>query len=252
MFIGIDGCRKGWVAVTLPRRGEPRIELFRDLEDCFRRRLKSFRLALIDIPVGLKTRGAEERLCEPLARAMLQQRRSSVFPVPVRAALSLAKNYAEASQINFKLTGKKISRQTWNICPKILEAETFLLRHRTLIARVAESHPELCFAALNGGAPMAYAKTKRVGTREAGKNERLRVLKKYWKQPEDVYAAFARRYPGAAKADDVLDAMALAVSAQLIETRNAMCSLPENPPHDDRGLPMRMIYPDPRKIQVTV
>ena len=48
MFIGIDGCRKGWVAVTLPRRGEPRVDLFSNLEDCFRRRLKSFRLALID------------------------------------------------------------------------------------------------------------------------------------------------------------------------------------------------------------
>lgn len=249
MFIGIDGCRKGWVAVTLPRRGEPRVDLFSNLEDCFRRRLKSFRLALIDIPIGLKTRGIEERLCEPLARSRLQQRRSSVFPVPVRAVISQAADYSEASRISFKLTGKKISRQTWNICPKIREAEAFLCRHRSLIARVAESHPELCFASLNGGAPMAYSKRKRVGTREAGLNERLLILKKYWKRPEEVYSAFARRFPGAAKADDVLDAMVLAVSAKLITVRNAWCSLPEKPQADDLGLPMRMVYPDPCKVR---
>lgn len=249
MFIGIDGCRKGWVAVTLASSGEPRIDLFSNLEDCFRGRLKSFRLALIDIPIGLKARGAEERLCEPLARIKLRQRRSSVFPAPVRAVLSQTADYSAASRISFKLTGKKISRQTWNICPKIREAEAFLCRRRSLIARVAESHPELCFASLNGGAPMAYSKRKRVGTCESGLNERLRILKKYWKRPQDAYPVFARRYPGTAKADDVLDAMVLAVSARLMIVRKAWCSLPEKPQVDDHGLPMRMVYPDPSKVR---
>lgn len=237
------------MAVSLSTENSPEVDFFENLEACFRHRLKSFRLALIDIPLGLKARGPEERLCEPLARMKLQQRRSSVFPVPARAVLYEAKDPVSASQINFERTGKKISRQTWNICPKMREADMFLLDRPALAGRVVESHPELCFAALTEGRALCYAKTARVDGCKAGLEERALVLKKYWKHPEAVYPAFAKRYPGTAKADDLLDAMVLAVSARLITEKDAWCSLPENPPFDERGIPMRMVYPAPEKIR---
>ena len=86
-------------------------------------------LILIDIPIGLKTGGSGERLSDLGARSILKARKSSIFPVPCREAI-YAKTYKEACEVNERLTGKRISKQAWNIVPKIRDVDGFSGRKR--------------------------------------------------------------------------------------------------------------------------
>lgn len=237
MVIGIDGCRKGWVAAEISAEFRFRLMFYETLEACFRGRLQKLHYALIDIPIGLRTRGSEERLCEPLARRRLLSRKSSVFPVPVRAAVYETRGAEAASRVNFRLSGKKISRQTWNLCPKIREADQFLLKHFSLRKRVAESHPELCFAALNGGKPMTCSKKD-----PRGRAQRLRLLEKFWPTVKTQWTDYPQRFPGTACLDDLLDAAVLALNARKIFKEGKKLTLPENPERDEKGLPMQMVF----------
>ena len=94
---GLDGCRAGWVLVTVPARGghatAGRAGAARRCSTSASwptstpsaRDLESGRLvaAAIDIPIGLPAR--VPRPCDREARRLLGPRRSSVFPAPVRS-----------------------------------------------------------------------------------------------------------------------------------------------------------------------
>ncbi len=95
---------------------------------------------------------------------MLRYRRSRVFNVPCRESLAVA-DYAEASAINDKILGRKLSKQSWAIAPKIREVDDLLHLRPELCERIREAHPEVCFAAANG-APMSHDKAKRPGFEE--------------------------------------------------------------------------------------
>ena len=79
-------------------------------------------LILVDIPIGLRQNGNLERLCDKEARKVLGNRKSSVFPVPCRNAVYQS-TYQEASSINFQLTGKYISKQSWFISGRIRQVD---------------------------------------------------------------------------------------------------------------------------------
>src|SRR5262245_14390600 len=122
---------------------------------------------LVDVPTGLPGAAAPVRECDTLARALLGARRSSVFPVPCRAAAHAA-TVEEARALNRATLGRSLAAQTWNICAKIAEVDALLLTRPALPVR--ELHPELCFRAL-AGRPMSHGKKTR-----AGAEERLAVL----------------------------------------------------------------------------
>ncbi len=191
-------------------------------------------VALIDMPIGIVGNGPDERRADSAARRYLGKRRSSVFPMPCRAALRET-DYLTASLLNQKLSGRKLSKQTWNIMPKIAEVDDLVRRNRKLPLR--ESHPEVCFTALHGGVPMAHNKKT-----PEGHGERLGVLKAHL--PDIARACADVRATHLKKAladDDILDAMVLALTARL-GSKAGFRSLPENAQRDSLGLPMEIVY----------
>lgn len=127
--------------------------------------------------MGLPDRGA--RACEIEARRRLgSPRMSSVFPAPPKKCLD-AKSYEQACQIRFLLDGKKMSRQAYGILPKIREVDRYLQRHPAARRRIAEVHPEVSFAAWQGGGGLIHSKKS-----AAGRAERRALIDQIW--PETV------------------------------------------------------------------
>jgi predicted RNase H-like nuclease len=227
---GVDGCRGGWFYFWINGRvfGHG---LTGSLASIVADRTAS--VILVDIPIGLPGE-QESRVCDTEARKLLGRRASSVFPAPCRAALD-AESYEDACEVNQRLTGRRISLQCWNIVPKIREADILVRGRGRARMRLRESHPELCFATLNGGRPMASGKKS-----TAGFEERMAVLNRRWRPAvgaaQQALAAYKRSDVGR---DDILDAMVLAVTASLPAGRRE--SLPARPRRDEKGLPMEMV-----------
>jgi predicted RNase H-like nuclease len=203
---GLDGCRAGWVVASVPwdPSSRPRVEV-RVVD-----RLASIvghltsghlRAAAVDMPIGLPASGP--RACDVAARRLLGPRRGSVFPAPVRAVLA-AESYEEACARSRGASGRAISRQLWNILPKVREVDLVLAAAPGLQAHLVEMCPELGFTVLTG-APMRHAKR----TAE-GRAERLAALRPVF---GDLGALVARPPAGAAS-HDVLDAVVGAWTAR--------------------------------------
>ena len=240
--IGIDGCRAGWVWSALGPAGlglgvaETLAALTPDIAGAG--------LTLIDIPIGLPGGGPDERVCDRAARSLLgRPRAASVFPVPCRATVDATDaDYAKACAINQRHTGRRVSRQGFNILPKVREADRFLETHGALRGRLRESHPELVFLALAGGSPMNHNKKTL-----AGREERLGVLEGLARGSRAAVVAgleiLRDRWGTRALAmDDLVDALALAVAARRC-LADGLETLPPHPPLDARGLPMEMVIP---------
>jgi predicted RNase H-like nuclease len=155
----------------------------------------------VDIPIGLAS--DRQRLADVEARRQLGARRSSVFPAPVRSVLA-ASSYAEACALSRAACGKAISKQLFNILPKIREVDALVTPARQ--RRLFEMSPELSLAIL-AGAPMEHAKTT-----AAGRAERMRVLGDVFGHEQLEH--HAHHIPAGAAMDDVLDAFAGAWTAQ--------------------------------------
>jgi len=70
MFVGADGCKKGWFAVQLADVLEWKVEVFEDIEALWTK-YHNAAIILIDIPIGLKDEGPDERECDVVARKIL-------------------------------------------------------------------------------------------------------------------------------------------------------------------------------------
>ena len=82
----------------------------------------------VDMPIGLPERvGAGGRAAENAVRPLLGARQSSVFSVPSRAAIYAA-DYREACRIAQATSEppRKVSKQLFNIAPKIREVDEAL------------------------------------------------------------------------------------------------------------------------------
>jgi predicted RNase H-like nuclease len=184
-FIGIDGCKVGWAVVEIKNNSAaqqwrfdiiPKIENLLDVYSFPyiepstynkslinpEQKIKICKI-LIDIPIGLKESGPLERKCDKDARKFLGPKRGcSVFRVPVRQTAYCDGNYEQASLINFKLTGKKISKQTYHICSKIREVDNFIEKTKPVFditGIMHESHPEVVFKSLAGTAYYGHIRT---------------------------------------------------------------------------------------------
>jgi predicted RNase H-like nuclease len=116
--------------------------------------------------------------------------------------------------------------------PLIREVDDFLGETEEAVGLVREAHPELCFWALNGGETVKSKKQT-----QEGYEERLSVLREVDKTAGEAVVEGTEEYGDEADRDDVVDAVALAVTAQ-----GDLETLPEEPPRDERGLPMEMVH----------
>ena len=164
-WAGVDGCRGGWVlAVLNSARSVVELRVLRTFAEVVIETFRA-RLTLIDIPIGLPSAAfPRDRLPDRIARENLGPRASSVFPVPAREAV-WADDYQTACDLNQRLLGWRLSKQSWGICPKIREVDAVFRLHRDLQQRIRETHPELCFRLLNGGRPLENPKKSRAGLR---------------------------------------------------------------------------------------
>ena len=238
-FVGVDGCKAGWFSVCLDNDGGYDVGVhphFVDLLDHY----GSESLFLVDIPIGLIESGSAERRCDVEARKRLERRKSSVFRVPTRAAVHKA-TLGEASEAEERLTGKRIGSTSWGIVSKIREVD-LVMRNLTSGERkyVKEVHPELLFWGLNDRQDMGYNKK-----RPLGHAERMAVLRRFEPSAQDVYkTAFDRWLRKEVARDDILDALAAAVTARL-GYPDKLQTLPANPPKDEHGLRMEMVFYNP-------
>jgi predicted RNase H-like nuclease len=229
--VGIDGCKGGWCFFR--RDGETTTfgvaETVREI--C--RSLPVRATVLIDIPIGLRKRGMTERQCDLEARAVLGPRRSSVFAAPCRSVLS-AKTYQQALERNRRNTGRGLSRQSWNLAPKIREVDQLLRREAAFRTMLREAHPELCLWGLAGG-PMPDNKKTRDGFAQ-----RMTILSILDQDAEALIAAAWLAHGGwDADRDDLVDAFVLMLCAS---HSGRLRSIPAEPETDPYGLPMEMVY----------
>jgi predicted RNase H-like nuclease len=230
--IGVDACKKGWVAVLLDPDNCWQVEIFNTFEDLYNA-FDGKHLILIDIPIGLPQAG--KRQCDVETRKILKNRAASVFPAPCRQAVQ-AQTYDGACRINQKILGVKLSVQTWNIAKKIREVDDLLCRNKKARPWVRESHPEVCFWSLAGEKSMTHYKKS-----DRGIAERLGLLKRINPVAENIFNFANKQFLRKNLAqDDVLDATVLAVTASA--GMDALVTIPKNPPRDAMGLPMEIVY----------
>ncbi len=222
---GIDGCRTGWICASLDTETRfVAVQIIRHIThiDAI---LPMLAIAMIDIPIGLPNAGARE--CDTLVRRLLKSRGSSVFPAPIRPMLA-AETYVGACEMGTKADGRKISKQTWFLLPKIREIDAFLHQKLDRMSQFHEVHPELSFCAWNDFQAMAHNKKTAAGRAE---REAL-VLSQYGKAYRDV------SLPKAAYVnDDLLDAFAALWTAER-HFAGISRTYPAQPPRDETGLPM--------------
>lgn len=210
--VGVDSCPHGWFATVLTG-GNIETKLYEDFSEVHTDNQEA--RVFVDIPVGLPT--GSRRRCDIEARDLLGCRGNSVFFPPCESAAAI-EDYDEANTRHREEMDHGLSQQAHAISDKINEVQTVM--DGTYDAPIYESHPELCFYALNGQ-PVAYSKSSKRGLvfrqhlleeKHSGMND------KYEQILDDTLRKNIRR-------DDILDSMALALAAQ----SEKLQSVPENP-----------------------
>jgi predicted RNase H-like nuclease len=189
----------------------------------------------VDIPIGLSDRGGRQADIE--ARQFVGGRRaSSVFSSPVRAILD-AKSQPEASRRHKEVDGRGFGAQSFAILPKIREWDQLLQADTQARAVVREIHPEVSFAAMNGGRGKGLAFRKKS---QEGAAARADLLSPFFgfEQVDRLVRSVERRQAGV---DDVFDALVALWSAERIAVGEAD-SLPTPPVSDATGLTVAIWY----------
>lgn len=232
-YIGIDGCRSGWFYVGLDESGHASFGVFRQLDE-LSGYMQDAAAVLVDIPIGLKSRDAAERLCDKQARAVLSpKKKPCVFRAPSRCAID-ADSYAEANARNLACTGKGLAQQCFGIVPKIREMDIFL-RSEPQRHKVREMHPEVAFWALNRRQSMRFSKKKAEGF-----EERMAIIAQHLPPAESLVESAMSTYMRKEVArDDIVDALVGVVLARQFKN---LQRFPEAPEMDDTGVIMEIVY----------
>ena len=198
-------------------------------------RKKSTQLVLIDMPKGLLSNRA--RKIEGLARRLLKGQASTVFNVPVADAV-FAGDYQGASAINHRMTGKKLSKQAWYLCPKIRELDELLAEESSLSDEIFESHPELVFRLMAG---VQLPKKKLA----EGLTARLALLERAGMPATQLVNNLIDQYPrSVCFADDAVDALVL-----LLLAHSPSEDLDQEAEIDRRGIPINLKIPLRRSVE---
>ncbi|NPA48976.1 MAG: DUF429 domain-containing protein [Thermodesulfobacteria bacterium] len=222
-LVGIDGCRRGWLAVEgsfEPEKGTFRGEKAELVEDLGKILDLPARVFAIDMPLGLPddfTPGGRE--CDRLARKLLGPRRGSIFtPPPARALLF-------TSYQDLRAAGIKISRQSFNLLPKMKELREILRKRSS--TPLFETHPELVFLIL-AGEPLPSKHTPEGFEKRFELLQGLGLFRDLTRHLRDLPRLYRK---------DLLDAYACLMAAKRILEGTARV-IPADPPRDALGLPM--------------
>lgn len=271
---GVDGCKAGWFFFKLS--GCPAIveeygirTTFKDIVDD----AADNDLVLVDIPIGLpdladqdgRARETAFRTCDEQARGKLGNRKSSVFPVPVREVMEALrhcmglgvrprndeeKKKRRWSEVRRILNDRELSvakgegritAQSFAILPKIVEADDLLRGNAKARKIVRETHPEVCFHALVGDDRKERLETfsKKHGL---GFLNRVTILESCHRGAKSAIFNACEEWSKIAS-DDIVDAMACAVTARIILNEpGARRPLRYDSPKDKKGLPMQIVY----------
>ena len=244
--VGVDGCKGGWFAAKRERRsGTIEAAVFATFAQVLDW-APALALIGIDMPIGLAADASRD--CDMQARKRLGwPRATSVFSPPVRAVLG-APSYDEACARNRAAVGRAMSKQAFNILPKIAEVDAVLQTLARQPPRVFEVHPELAFMALaqlrgvegrtkrSTGKGQGLIEPKRTA---AGHARRLALFPPEYRTAIDHALAHRRRAECAA--DDVLDAFAVLWSAERCVEGDAIAIATKHEV-DDAGLEMNIRY----------
>lgn len=243
--IGVDGARGGWVGACLYADSvddsaafETRLELFPSVRElvAFRQAAGGGGMVAIDVPIGLLD-SVDYRPCDLAARAMLGDRRSSVFAPPARYMLAAADDYGAICRLveverERNPTAKGLSPYAAGITPKVKEVDDWVRAHRDSEEWLFECHPELSFQVLAEGAiPPAKASA-------AGLIQRLRLIRALFPDAEDQLTAAG--WPAKQVwLSDLLDAYgALATALRFARGEHEQLGRGER---DSEGLVMRIV-----------
>jgi predicted RNase H-like nuclease len=189
--------------------------------------LHRFRPLVLDVPIGLLDRGP--RLVDTEARLRLGRRASSVFPAPLRPMLGAA-TWEEACRIGERAGGRRCSRQTAGILPRIRAVDR-RLTPALQEEGVVEGHPEVVFAAMAELRGLPHPKRL-----PAGREERLALLRIRFPDVDERLAAIPLGLRG-----DAVDACALLWTALRV-LRGEATRLPAGTvERDPRGLRCEMV-----------
>lgn len=224
---GIDGCRSGWLVVEAHTDlSKAELKFASNWHDVN----STARVIAVDMPIGLSRDGV--RQCEVEARRLLSPCASRVFKTIARGALRFAQSDWNVANQWSKAQGfGGISKQIWNIRPKIKEIDRAIVPSDQ--GRVVEAHPELAFARLNGGRPLDSKHTR------GGLQARQAILTREGFTNLDGWLQQLRGR--GAKADDVFDACVLVLTARNILRGDAR-EVPAVEQRDSRGLKMAIAY----------
>lgn len=253
IFVGVDWSSGVWLAAVYTRNGFRDAHVSTEIEDIWNGFSESARRIVVDVPIGLcgslesdeckceENEGELSRRCDDLARTVIGSRSSSVFTSPCREAAKMAadpeRTYAEVNKKNKESTGKGLMQQAASISPGIVDVDELLSDGEGEPDVLVEGHPEVCFRAFKGD-PLSFSKKY-----AAGVEERVSALESVDGCKASDWREVTRQLQGQnhrVGIDDVLDAMSLAVTAAAPE--GEMWTLPEDPPEDEMGLPMQMVY----------
>lgn len=243
--IGIDGCKGGWIVAVLENH-----QLMLHLETSIQalwEKVSEEKVALIDIPIGLLEGEQQKtaRACDAAARKVLGKKASSIFPVPCRQAAYIDPPekatgwyndwHKKVNAVNRKYLGKGLPIQSLGIVSKIREVDELLQQNQAARALFLEAHPEWCFQCLNEQALTHSKKTVE------GKQERIGILSRYIQQfNEEKAIQYFNAFPRSKVVeDDILDAICLAVHAELGQ-QNGFLALGEE--QDIKGISMKISY----------
>ena len=225
--VGVDGCRQGWLMVEATLgEGVVDVRLLPDFAQVIGAAAGA--PVAVDMPVGLVD--APRRSADVAARRALPGRASSVFAAPPRPVITALRrgevdDHAGASALARSLTGQGLSMQTWRICPKVAEVDAVAADVEP--TDLWEVHPEVSFAAMALGAPLARKRTY------AGVRQRLDLL-----AASSLVVPATARGTDAVAPDDVLDAMACCWTALALASGEALVPLPDPPTETDGDRPI--------------
>ena len=232
MYIGVDGCKGGWIA-SVYDRGSFEIKKYFSIEELVEAN-KNYNELLIDMVIGLQSNKYEVRP-DNAARALIPGRTSTIFAVPARQAV-YADTREQIREANKNALGKDLPAQAIAIIPKMRELDEFLQENPTHKNRLKESHPEVCFSRLNGSVVMSR---KADGE---GITERVGIIKQYMPEITEEYIyQEAKRFK--CNADDIVDSIVLCITANLA-AQGKTDVIPETVQEDVTGLKMQMTIPN--------
>ncbi|ABX41880.1 DUF429 domain-containing protein [Lachnoclostridium phytofermentans] len=230
--IGVDGCKGGWITAII-KQGKLILEKYSNLEDIVLNN-GTFDEFLIDMVIGLPSTSEQIRP-DTEARKQIKERSSTIFPAPCRQAVyaeDISKSYDE----NVRVLGKKFTPLTVGIIPKMREVDSFLQENNQYKNVIKESHPEVCFARLNGSTVLS--KKSEID----GVEERIGILSKFIDEISfEKIKICAKEFK--CNVDDIIDAICLSVSANFVN-QGEYIVIPEKPMVDETGLLMQMVVPN--------